>query len=179
MDPGGRPDARHATGSTQSAVFCCPVMMVTKILVELWKKYCLPKKMHFWQNSGLLAQKSVFGTALMGMIFFHLTLLWYQNIKTSLCTLFKNVWVMPFFITFRSARKKLHVTVFFDHPVSNLVQKQSKFFFRIVHFSMKMGWGVQSIFYKVYSCEVYASSKLCEFIWDLELIFGNTFMAVF
>ena len=73
--------------------------------------------MHFWQNSGLLAQKSVFGTALMGMIFFHLTLLWYQNIKTSLCTLFKNVWVMPFFITFRSARKKLHVTVFFDHPV--------------------------------------------------------------
>ena len=105
MDPGGRPDARHATGSTQSAVFCCPVMMVTKILGELW------------QNSGLLARKSVFGTALMGMISFHLTLLWYQNIKTSLCTLFKNVWVMPFFITFRSARKKLHVTVFFDHPV--------------------------------------------------------------
>ena len=78
--------------------------------------------MHFWQNSGLLAQKSVFGTALMGMIFFHLTLLWYQNIKTSLCTLFKNVWVMPFFITFRSARKKLHVTVFFDHPVLNLLR---------------------------------------------------------
>ena len=24
MDPGGRPDARHATGSTQSAVFCVP-----------------------------------------------------------------------------------------------------------------------------------------------------------
>ena len=117
MDPGGRPDARHATGSTQSAVFCCPVMMVTKILVELWKKLFFCQKLHFWQNSGLLAQKSVFGTALMGMIFFHLTLLWYQNIKTSLCTLFKNVWVMPFFITFRSARKKLQVAVFFYHPV--------------------------------------------------------------
>ena len=76
MDRGGRPDARHATGSTQSAVFCCPVMMVTKILGELWKKkYFFAKKMHFGQNSGLLARKSVFGTALMGMIFFHLTLL--------------------------------------------------------------------------------------------------------
>ena len=73
MDPGGRPDARHATGSTQSAVFCCPVMMVTKILGELLKKKKI--KMYFWQNSGLLARKSVFGTALMGMIFFHLTLL--------------------------------------------------------------------------------------------------------
>ena len=79
--------------------------------------------MHFWQNSGLLAQKSVFGRALMGMIFFHLTLLWYQNIKTSLCTLFKNVWVMLFCITFRSARKKLHVTVFFDHPVIDYDQQ--------------------------------------------------------
>ena len=36
-------------------------------------------------------------------------------------------------------------------------------FLRIVQFSMKMGWGVQSVFYKVYP--VYASSKLCEFIW--------------
>ena len=30
---------------------------------------------------------------------------------------------MPFFITFRSARKKLHVTVFFDHPVLVMVDE--------------------------------------------------------
>ena len=31
---------------------------------------------------------------------------------------------MSFFISFRSARKKLHVTVFFDHPVEE--QRQDK-----------------------------------------------------
>ena len=36
---------------------------------------------------------------------------------------------MPFFITFRSARKKLHVTVFFDHPVE-YAEEQLLFFSR-------------------------------------------------
>ena len=32
---------------------------------------------------------------------------------------------MPFVITFRSARKKLHVTVFFDHPVMMAGQRHA------------------------------------------------------
>ena len=30
----------------------------------------------------------------------------------------KNDWVTPFFVTFRSVREKLLVTVFFEHPIS-------------------------------------------------------------
>ena len=41
----------------------------------------------------------------------------HQNIKTSLCNLSKNGWVMSFFVFFRSVRKKLQFTVFLDHPV--------------------------------------------------------------
>ena len=46
------------------------------------------------------------------------TLLRHQNIKTSLCNLSKNGWVMSFFVFFRSVRKKLQFTVFLDHPVA-------------------------------------------------------------
>ena len=50
--------------------------------------------------------------------FVHLTLLRYQNIKTSLSTISKNVCVLPFFLIFMSVRGKLQFTVSFDHPVS-------------------------------------------------------------
>ena len=49
--------------------------------------------------------------------FFHLTLLWHQNIKTSLCARSKNGSVMPLFVIVRPIRKKLQLTVSFDHPV--------------------------------------------------------------
>ena len=117
--PAAAPTPAMQRGQHKVLFFVVPSWWLPKFWVSSEKNYSFAKKMHFWQNSGLLAQKSIFGTALMGMIFFHLTLLWYQNIKTSLCTFFKNVWVMQFFITFRSARKKLHVTVFFDHPVTS------------------------------------------------------------
>ena len=45
--------------------------------------------------------------------------------------------------------------------------KNSKTNLGIVQFSMKMGWGVQSVFYKVYSCKVspvYASSNIVAFV---------------
>ena len=47
----------------------------------------------------------------------HLTLLKYPNTKTSLYKLSKNHWVIALFKNFGSVRKKLHVTVSFDHPV--------------------------------------------------------------
>ena len=47
----------------------------------------------------------------------HLTLLKHQNTKTSLYKLSKNHWVIALFKNFGSVRKKLHVTVSFDHPV--------------------------------------------------------------
>ena len=52
--------------------------------------------------------------------FFHLTLLRHQNIKTSLCAPSKNGSVMPLFVIFRSVRKKLQLTVSFEHPVVHL-----------------------------------------------------------
>ena len=52
--------------------------------------------------------------------FFHLTPLRHQNIKTSLCPPTKNGSVMPLFVIFRSARKKLQLTVSFEHPVFSL-----------------------------------------------------------
>ena len=58
-----------------------------------------------------------FGTTLKGDIIFNLSLLRHINIKTSLCKLAKNDWVLPFLLFFRSVRKKLQVTVSLDHPV--------------------------------------------------------------
>ena len=49
--------------------------------------------------------------------FFHLTPSRHQNIKTSLCARTKNGSVMPLFVIFRPVRKKLQLTVSFDHPV--------------------------------------------------------------
>ena len=51
---------------------------------------------------------------------FHPTHLRPQNIKTSLCKLSKNYWVMLYFVYFRSVRVKLQSTVSLDHPVSYL-----------------------------------------------------------
>ena len=48
---------------------------------------------------------------------FHPTHLRPQNIKTSLCKLSKNYWVMLYFVYFRSVRVKLQSTVSLDHPV--------------------------------------------------------------
>ena len=42
----------------------------------------------------------------------------HQNIKTSLCARTKNGSVMPLFVIFRPVKKKLQLTVSFDHPVS-------------------------------------------------------------
>ena len=47
----------------------------------------------------------------------HLTVLKYQNTKTSLYELPKNHWVFALFEIFRPARKRLQSTVFNDHPV--------------------------------------------------------------
>ena len=49
---------------------------------------------------------------------FHPTHLRPQNIKTSLCKLSKNYWVMLYFVSFRFVREKLQSTVSLDHPVS-------------------------------------------------------------
>ena len=69
-------------------------------------------------------------TTLKGKIFFHLTLLRHQNIKTSLCKLSKNHWVMLYFVSFRSVREKLQFTVSLDHPVpyDSFHKTQSKIF---------------------------------------------------
>ena len=48
---------------------------------------------------------------------FHPTLLRLQNIKTSLCAPTKNGSGMPLFVMFRFVRKKLQLTVSFEHPV--------------------------------------------------------------
>ena len=113
------PDGRHATGSSQKHCFLLSRHDGKFFWGEVSKKnYFWPKKCSFGQIITFLAKIQFLARPYKGWFFFHPTLLWYQNIKTSLCTLFKNVWVMPFFITFKSARKKLHVTVFFDHPVS-------------------------------------------------------------
>ena len=55
-----------------------------------------------------------FGTTLKWGIFFTWRL---QDIKTSLCARTKNGSVMPLFVIFRPVRKKLQLTVSFDHPV--------------------------------------------------------------
>ena len=61
--------------------------------------------------------KHHFCTGLKGTIFFHLTILRYQNTKTAAYQLSKNDWVNPFLVFFRFVREKLFVTVAFDHPV--------------------------------------------------------------
>ena len=43
-------------GHHKNIVFCCPVMMVTKILGKVSKKnYFWPKKLQFWSNNYILA----------------------------------------------------------------------------------------------------------------------------
>ena len=99
-----------------SAVFCCPVMMVNKILGELWKKLFFCKKNALLAKFWPFSPKISFWHSLNGDDFFSPCC----DIKISKAPYVpfsKMFWVMPFFITFRSARKKLHVTVFFDHPV--------------------------------------------------------------
>ena len=58
-----------------------------------------------------------FGTTQEGGNYFHLALLGYQNIKTSLHFLAKNHWGRPFFAIFSSVREKLQLTVSLNHPV--------------------------------------------------------------
>ena len=48
---------------------------------------------------------------------FHLTLSRHQIIKTSLCTISKNSWVLPFLVNLTPVTMKLKLTVFLDHPV--------------------------------------------------------------
>ena len=55
--------------------------------------------------------------------FFHLTPSRHQNIKTSLCARTKNGSVMPLFVIFRPVRKKLQLTVSFDHPVAGPISQ--------------------------------------------------------
>ena len=52
---------------------------------------------------------------------FHLTLLRHQNIKTSLYTISKNSWVLPFLVNLTPVTMKLQLTVFLDHPVTRLM----------------------------------------------------------
>ena len=54
--------------------------------------------------------------------FCHLTILRHWNIKMAAYKLSKNGWVMQFLVIFSLARKKLLVTVAFDHPVALYVQ---------------------------------------------------------
>ena len=68
-----------------------------------------------------------YGKTLKGKIFFHLTLLRHQNIKTSQCTISKNGWVLPFFVNWTPVTNKLQLTVFMDHPVLVPLQKQINF----------------------------------------------------
>ena len=63
-----------------------------------------------------------FGKTLKGKIFFHMTLLKPQNIKTSLCTISKNGWVLPFFVNWTPVTNKLQLTVFLDHPVVSCIK---------------------------------------------------------
>ena len=58
-----------------------------------------------------------FSKTVKGKNFVHLPFLRHQNIKTSLYAIYKNVWVLTFFLIFMSVREKLQFTVSFDHPV--------------------------------------------------------------
>ena len=64
---------------------------------------------HPWTMSGWKTHN--FGTTQEGGNFFHLALLGYQNMKTSLHFLPKNHWGRPFFAIFSSVREKLQLTV--------------------------------------------------------------------
>ena len=73
-----------------------------------------PLKMHDWVRLEPILH---FGKTVKVKTF---SLLRPQNIKTSLSTISKNDWVLPFFLFFMSVRKKLQFTVFLDHPVRHL-----------------------------------------------------------
>ena len=82
-----------------------------KVLPKLWFSCILTQsgaKPLFWQN---LERQDCF----------HLTLLRHQNIKTSLYTISKNSWVLPFLVNLTPVTMKLQLTVFLDHPVTRLM----------------------------------------------------------
>ena len=70
--------------------------------------------MYDWVN---LELTHYFGKTLKSQDCFHLTLLRHQIIKTSLCTISKNSWVLPFLVNLTPVTMKLQLTVFLDHPV--------------------------------------------------------------
>ena len=71
--------------------------------------------MYDWVN---LELTHYFGKTLKSQDCFHLTLLRHQIIKTSLCTISKNSWVLPFLVNLTPVTMKLQLTVFLDHPVA-------------------------------------------------------------
>ena len=74
---------------------------------------------HPWTMSGWKTHN--FGTTQEGGNYFHLALLGYQNIKTSLHFLPKNHWGRPFVAIFSSVREKLQFTVSLNHPVPQII----------------------------------------------------------
>ena len=65
----------------------------------------------------MMSDWSHFSKTVKGKNFVHLPFLRHKNIKTSLYAIYKNVWVLTFFLIFMSVREKLQFTVSFDHPV--------------------------------------------------------------
>ena len=72
---------------------------------------------HSMRDSVWLEPTHQFDPTLKNKMFFHLTLLRHQNIKTSLSAISKNYWVLQCFLYFVSVREKLQSTVSLDHPV--------------------------------------------------------------
>ena len=95
--------------------------MVTKTLGELWKKLFFCKKNALFAKFWPFSPKISFWHSLNGDDFFFT---WpccdIKISKPPYVPFSKMFGLCHFFITFRSARKKLHVTVFFDHPVALL-----------------------------------------------------------
>ena len=80
---------------------------------------------HSMRDSVWLEPTHQFDPTLKNKMFFHLTLLRHQNIKTSLSAISKNYWVLQFFLFFVSVREKLQFTVSLDHTSTKLYLTQN------------------------------------------------------
>ena len=131
---------------------------------------------------------------------FHLTLLRHQNIKTSLYTISKNSWVLPFLVNLTPVTMKLQLTVFLDHPVYGTGGLVVRGDYRYVRFGLVhiekttyyvhcvLGHGMYNSCpnhcrpldtSKVYASQLYVSlllkTKLCVSVHEsvFELLYGN------
>ena len=122
------------SGRSQLNIFCVPPPFIGVPASRHLSIFCRISGQNFQKNIiyvGFLPSFQTFsvfrlcmvqempyiGTTPKGKIPYTLTLLKYPNTKTSLYKLSKNHWVIALFKFFGSVRKKLHVTVSFDHPV--------------------------------------------------------------